>query len=156
MKFMAYKIPIYGSDPIHKFDDNFFTGPGNQKALIKFRRLGVKVIVSVFPKNHPWFSQYEELAKRQGINVIFPNKNTDSFAQTNDVAKKVAKEALNISKKQKVAVVCNMGVFSGINVGNEYVRLRMKQIYAKRRKIKLNKLRVLKLKNTKNKLRRRK
>src|SRR3989344_9208114 len=117
---MVKIIPLSNGAKIVQHSDYFFTGPNSLDALMKYKELGIKDVVSVYAKDGVFSGitpANQEFCKHNKINVVFSPlwDKIDFFAQREHpglLARQLAKDAIKIARKnRKVAVICTAGGF---------------------------------------------
>ena len=129
--------PKDGGLPIYKFDNNFYTGPSTLAGVELLSERGVKTIFSVLPAVNGFAALLKDYAAVYGIKVVYFDKRN---YRAPDFSKFVAREALKLSRTQKVAVCCIAGSFSTTSVGTDYLKLKKKASLLMRRKVKANQI----------------
>ena len=138
---MVEVIKLNDEEKILNHDGHFFTGPNTIEALRKYRDMGVKVLISIYPYS---FSQsgfvdkfdpslrhlgqsLSRFCKRNNMIVIFENSFSRNHASPKEREQLVAGIALKFTAANvKVAVCCRRGDSSGTYNKNAYFALKRK------------------------------
>ena len=128
MSLLSFNIPNSPIDSkLRQIDKNVFTAGNSRGDINTLIELGVKTIVSVYPRNHPDMLSLRRFEAKGGI-VIYPEiaRDSNTYFDGKAFAKQLAELAYHSTVRGKVAICCVRGNFSGGTVGKAYLDLKRK------------------------------
>lgn len=116
--------------PAYDVDGKLFVGPNSEEGVAAFNKAGVKLILSVLPKENFYAKLLGKYARQNGIRVFYFKEEN---YRTHEFSLVVARKAFELAKTQKIAVCCIAGSFSGNEVRKAYLKLKKQELFSLRK-----------------------